>query len=158
MPVAALVLCLSLVQCTTMPACDKVNARKAPIAYSEISRSRDAAEHDQDDDRESGQRVDAVREQQPPPAQREDVRQVVVDGDGARQPRESGEGRVRAEGQRQEHRPHGEVIDPAAAEDCHHNQAQQALVAVSALGSIAMMWYFVRQPGGAVEQHDQRAR
>jgi hypothetical protein len=86
----------------------------------------------------AGERVDAVREEQAPSAQDEDVRQVVVQGDGPGQAGEIRKRSVRAQRQRQQHAAHGQEVEPSAAKNSHHQQAQKALIPGWS-GSIAMI-------------------
>ena len=74
----------------------------------------DSLEEDQNDCREAGERVDAVRKEQAPSSQDKDMGQVVVQGDGAGQAREIRKGGVRAQSQGQQNAAHGQEVEPSA--------------------------------------------
>ena len=87
-----------------------------------------AAELDEDDCRQNCEGIYPVGVQQTASAQDEDVRQEIVQGNGAGDSREVGEGSVGAQSEGKEDGPHGEVEEPTASEDSHDDEAEQALV------------------------------
>ena len=89
----------------------------------------DAAEDDQQECGEADQRNDAVGVEQAAPADLEDVRQIVVHRDGARETREVGVRGICREREHCEDRADGDVVEPAAAHDGGGELGEDALVA-----------------------------
>ena len=86
-----------------------------------------AAEEDEDDGGEAGEGVDAVGEEEAAAAKDEDVRKVIVEGNGLGEAGEVGEGGIGAEGESYQDRGRGEVVEPSSAEDCRCKDTQDAL-------------------------------
>ena len=115
-----------------------------------------AAEQDEDDCRQKCEGIYPVGVQQAASAQDEDMGQEIVQGDGAGDSGEVGEGGVGAQSEGEEDGPHGEVEEPTASEDSHHDQAEQALVVrVGRLHRHDSV--LLGQPGGAEEHDDEGA-
>ena len=107
-------------QCITIPACDMVNARKAPTAKSGISRSVTPPKAISRMARERREDVDAVREHQPPAPVGEGVLGKKSSSASSRQRRGNPAKPVLAESQHRQHRADGDVVEDAAPDDRPH--------------------------------------
>jgi hypothetical protein len=99
------------------------------MAKSGMSRSVTPPKTTSSTPEKSGQHDDAVREDEPPPAQRERVGEKLVEGEHAAEAREVGEARVRREGEHGDDRAHGHVIEDAPPRDGARQLREHALVA-----------------------------
>ena len=99
-----------------------------------------ALEQDQDQRRKARQRIDAMREQQPPPAQHKHMRQVVPHRNRPRQPRKTRERRIRAQRKApDQHAAHRrDVIKPCPAKHRRHQQISAGSGSPAASGTIAV--------------------
>ena len=79
----------------------------------------------------SGEDDDAVREDEPPPAHRERVRQEAIEREDAAEARKVGEARVRREREHGDDRAHRDVVERAPPEDGARELREHALVAVA---------------------------
>src|ERR1039457_3217165 len=95
-----------------------------------------------------------MRKEQAMPTHGEDMRQVVVHGDGAGKTWEVGERGIGAETQGEEYGTHGEDVEPASSEDRHDDQAEQAVIlrqtTVHCHDSAVL-----GQPGSAEQENDE---
>ena len=108
----------SLRQCTTMPACDKVNDRNTPIMYSGISACVSPAKTHEQQRRKCAEPENAVRKREPVTLVHELARQIAVAGEDRRQARKIRVGRVGRQHQDQHRRRLHQVVRNAApAED-----------------------------------------
>lgn len=88
-----------------------------------------AAEDDEKRRGEADERDDAVRVEQAPSADHEDMREEVVHGDGAGEAREVGIGGVGGEREHGEDGGRADVVEPAASGDGRDELREDALVA-----------------------------
>src|SRR5260370_36994186 len=88
----------------------------------------DAAEKDEKASAEHRQDDDAVAIDEPPPAVPEDVREVVVLGDGVAEARKIGEGGVCGEREDGKNRGDGQIVEKAFAENDGDEHGKKALL------------------------------
>ncbi len=115
-------------QCPTIPACDSVNARNAPIANSGINRSVTPRKIISKIPREYRQHDDSLRVDQAAPAIAERMRQKSVVRNRFAQARKIGERRVCRERQDHQDRADGEVIKQSASRHRRYQQRNHALI------------------------------
>ena len=89
---------------------------------------RDAAEDDEQNGSEGGERVDAVGVEQTAAANDEDAGKEFVEGDGAGEAWEVGEGGIGGERKNQQDGADGDVVEDAAPHDCRGQFGEHALV------------------------------
>ena len=137
-----------------MPACERVNARKAPTANSGISRSVMPPKMIEQERRQAGQDVDPERVHEPASAGREDPRQKAVLGDETAEPRKVGEAGVGRQREDHQDRTDADVVEQSGSDNGRDQLRQDALIAGDAgLGGTDVV--SASKVGDAGQQHDQ---
>ena len=116
-------------QCATMPACDMVKVRNAPIANSGIKPVGDAVKSDQQQSRGDRQIDDADRIHQTAADGRERPRQELILRHQSAHPRKADEAGIRGQAKNAERAGDRHVIKHAASRDRADELRQHALVA-----------------------------
>ncbi len=115
-------------QCTTSPACERVNPVNTPMANKRDEGVGVAAHRDEQCGRKAGECQHAVPEHETAVSDAEEMGQVVVSREQARQHRHPAEGGVRRQRQHQGDGQRDDVVGPVPPDRLGHDLAEHGLV------------------------------